>query len=232
MKRRIRIQGFLIFLFLTLSVPLSKFLFQHWKQEILDKIFDAVGMGVVLFGFLFRISARGYKAENSLEGNNLVAEGPYSLVRNPMYFGTFLIGIGAITVLFNWWAFPLFFIIFLLIYIPQIHREEEALYRQFGDKYMSYSKKIPKYFPHIHSFLKLDFIDYLPLKWRWIKKEFISLLAVISVTIAIETWEDVKFSGRAEYAKGLSELFFIIIFYFVILFLLYAKRKPLNKTMS
>ena len=97
---------------------------------------------------------------------------------------------------------------------------------------MSYSKKIPKYFPHIHSFLKLDFIDYLPLKWRWIKKEFISLLAVISVTIAIETWEDVKFSGRAEYAKGLSELFLIIIFYFVILFLLYAKRKPLNKTMS
>jgi len=220
MKRRIRIQGFLIFLFFTLSILLSKSLFPHWEKEAPDEFLDAVGIGTVLFGFLFRISARGYKAEKSWDGKKLITDGPYGLMRHPMYFGTFLIGLGIIFVLFNWWVFPLFFFVFLLIYIPQIHREEQKLQQQFDDEYMIYCKKTPKYFPRVSIFFKLDFRDYLPLKWLWIKKELISLTVVISVMIAIEIWEDVRLFGYAERTKELLESLLIIIPYFAILLLL------------
>lgn len=76
MKRRIRPQGILIFLAITLSIFLSKSLFPQWEKEALDKFLDALGIAIVLFGFLFRIMARGYKAEESPQGQTLITEGP------------------------------------------------------------------------------------------------------------------------------------------------------------
>jgi len=223
MKRRIKIQGFLIFLSLMFSILLSKFLFPKWKRKILDEFLDAIGIVIVLSGFLLRISARGYKSEKSCEGKNLITDGPYGLMRHPMYFGTFLIGLGIIALLFNWWLLPLFLLIFLLIYVPQVHREEEKLSRQFGSSYKVYSQKTPKYFPKIISLFKLDFRDYLPFRWQYLKKEIISLIAVISLIILIETWEDVRAFGRIEYREELLELFLIIVSYFIVLTLLSKK---------
>lgn len=94
MKKRIKIQGFLIFLATLATISLSKFVFPHWKKEPWDEFLDVVGIGLVLFGFLFRITARGYKQEKSYNGKLLVKDGPYAMVRNPMYFGTFMIGTG------------------------------------------------------------------------------------------------------------------------------------------
>lgn len=224
MKRRIRIQGFLIFLVVTISILLSKFLFPHWKKEALDEFLDAVGIGIVLFGLLFRIAARGYKAEISPDGKHLITDGLYALMRHPMYFGTLLIGLGIILVLFEWWAFPLFLIIFLLIYIPQIHREEDRLLRCFGEEYRAYCEKTPKYFPYFLGLFKVSLRDYLFFKWSWIKKELPSLIGVIGGIVTIEIWEDIKLFGYQEYTKELLELS-LIVFSFIIIIILFYERK-------
>lgn len=226
MKRRIRIQGFIIFMVVIASILLSKFLFPHWKKEILDEFLDALGIGIVLFGLLFRIAARGYKAEVSPDGKYLITDGLYSLMRHPMYFGTLLIGLGIVLVLFKWWVFFLFLPIFLLIYIPQIQQEENQLYRRFGNEYKTYCKRIPKYFPNIYSLFKIDLRDYLFFKRVWIKREIPSLMGVIGIVIAIETWEDVKQFGYSEYTKELLE-FSLIIAIFVIIFILFYKKENL-----
>ena len=109
MKKRIGIQGFLLFLAMLMSVLLSKVIFPKWQQKILDEVLNCIGISVILTGFLFRISARGYKSEGSDNGKKLITDGPYSLMRHPMYFGTLLIGAGSILVLFAWWTFLLFF---------------------------------------------------------------------------------------------------------------------------
>ncbi|MBI5144916.1 MAG: isoprenylcysteine carboxylmethyltransferase family protein [Candidatus Omnitrophica bacterium] len=228
MKRRIKIQGFLIFLAVAISILLSKFLFPQWKHEAADEFLDALGISIVFFGFLFRIAARGYKAEKSADGSLLIKDGPYGLMRNPMYFGTFLIGVGIVLVLFKWWVFLLFLLVFLLIYSAQINKEENKLSQQFGDEYLVYSKDVPKYFPNIFRLLKMDLGDYLFFKWSWIKKELISLLVVIAVIIAAETWEDVQLFGYQEYWKELLELFLIIVF-FVIIFILLYEREGLSR---
>jgi len=156
MKKRVRFQNFLIFLAMTASLLLSKFLFQNWKREALDEFFDALGVAILLFGFLFRISARGLKAGKSCNGKKLITDGLYSLTRNPMYFGTLLIGLGIVLVLFKWWVFLLFFSIFLLIYIPQINKEEKELSKYFGDEYRLYCEKVPRCFPNIIALFRID----------------------------------------------------------------------------
>ncbi len=228
MKKRIKIQGFLLFLAVTISILLSKFLFHQWKYEATDEFLDALGIGVACFGFLFRVAARGYKAERSSQGQLLVKDGPYGLMRNPMYFGTLLIGIGIVLLLFQWWVLLLFLLVFLLIYSPQVNREENKLSQQFGDEYLLYAKRTPKYFPSVVKLLKMNLGEHLFFKWPWIKKELPSLIATITIIIAIETREDARLFGYHEYRKELLELFLIIVF-FMVIFVLFYERKGLSR---
>jgi len=227
MKIRIKLQGFLMFLALAVSLFLSKIIFPHWKQAGLDEFLDSIGVSIVLFGFLIRIVARGLKEEKSQNGHKLVRDGIYSLVRHPMYFGTLLIGLGIILILYKWWVFPLFFCIFLMIYIPQTNREEKLLAEKFGDEYKDYCRRTPRYFPNLINLFKIDFANYLSFKWLWLRKEILSVVAVFIALIGIEAWEDAKLFGDIEYKKELLELLLIIAF-FVIFFRLFYKQKQLN----
>ena len=185
MKIRIKIQGVLIFLSLGAVILLSNFVFHHHRQPFLDGALNALGMGLVLFGFLLRISARGYKEENTSNGNALVKTGPYAMIRNPMYFGTFIIGTGVVVMLLDLWLFFLFAAIFFMIYIPQIKKEERILLGRFGQEYKEYCKLTPKYFPRLDYLFRLN--KYVSLKPFWIKKEIISLVTTLFVVIMIET---------------------------------------------
>lgn len=221
MKKRIKIQGFLVFVSLVLTLLLSKIIFPHWKNETQDGFFDAIGITLVLCGFLFRIVARGYKEEKSQQGKDLVRDGPYGLMRHPMYFGTLLIGTGIISALFEFWTFPVFLIIYTLIYLPQINREEKALLKKFAQEYRDYCKKTPKSFPRLF----FDFRQYTPLKLSWIRKELPSVLTTITLILAIEGWEDVKLFGHKEFYKELLEFFSIIVAFIIIIISFVKKDK-------
>lgn len=223
MKKRIRIQGFLIFIAVTLSIVLSKSIFPHWRKGVFDEISDAIGMTVVLFGFLLRIAARGYKAEKLSQGQSLVTDGPYGIIRNPMYFGTFLIGLGIIFILFNWWAVIIFLACFLLIYIPQISKEEKELSKHFDKEYQEYCKVTPKCFPKLLQLFTSNPRDYLFFRWQWVKKELPSLLATFSLILAIEVWEDVRLFGYIEFRKELLEFAVIMLAFGVISMIFYKK---------
>lgn len=209
---------------ITLSILASKFLFPSWEKETLDEFFDAFGMGVVLFGFLIRIAARGYKAAESFDGKTLIKDGLYGLVRHPMYFGTLLIGTGVVFVLFEWWALLLFIIVYLLIYIPQIRKEEKEFYRVFGDEYKNYCKVTPQYFPGLFNLLKINLGGHLFFKWPWVKKELPSLILTVILIMAIETWEDVRLFGGSELKNEILELSLIIAFCAGIFSLFYRKN--------
>ena len=186
MKKRIRMQGALVFGAFFLVIFFSKGMFSHWENKFLDESLDAAGIAFLLFGFLFRIAARGYKEEETDSGNKLVTTGPYAIVRNPMYFGTLMIGIGAVLVLLKPWAILVFALGFLIIYAPQIRKEESILLNKFKEQYSDYRKKIPKYFPSIKALFNLQ--NYISIKVSWIKKEIISLISVLAVIFIMELW--------------------------------------------
>lgn len=224
MKTRIKIQAFFVFLAVTLAVFLPKFLFPRWQERTLDGILDVLGIVLILFGFLFRISARGYKSEKSNEGSRLITDGPYALMRNPMYFGTLMIGTGIIMVIFEWWTIFIFGLVFLLIYVPQVNKEQRELSIRFTDEYRKYCERLPRYFPKLSYLLKMDIRDYLFLKWGWIKKELPSLASVICAVIALEVWEDIRVFGYKDFFKEVLELSLTVISFIIISILVYRKK--------
>jgi len=194
MKIRIKIQGGMMFLGLGAVILFSKFVFHYQRQPVLDGMLNALGMGLILFGFLFRISARGYKEENTSNGNALVKDGPYAIIRNPMYFGTFMIGVGVVTMLLKPWVLLLFTGAFLLIYAPQMRKEEKALLEKFGQGYKEYCKTTPKYFPRADYLLRLS--KYISLKSFWVKKEMAPFITTVTVVILIEIWKYARLCWR------------------------------------
>lgn len=167
-------------------ILLSNYAFPHQRRVFLDGALSALGMGLILFGFLFRISSRGYKEEKSSNGNTLVKDGPYAIIRNPMYFGTFMIGTGVVIMLLEPWFLFLFAAISLLIYAPQMKKEEKVLSERFGQEYKEYCKLTPKYFPRLDYLTRLN--KYVSLKDFWIKKEIVPMVTTIAVVILIEIW--------------------------------------------
>lgn len=221
MKNRVRIQRIIVFTVVVTAI-FFRVMSPEWKVETMDGFMDALGIALVLFGFLFRISARGYKEERSLSGKNMVKDGPYAFVRNPMYLGTFLIGSGIIFVLFKIWTSLLFLSVFLLIYIPQIKKEEAALSRLFSKEYRDYCKTVPRFFPGPLQLLNIT--NYIILKPSWIKKELISLVTTFILIIAIEVRDDIGLFGYQEFYKEPIELSLVILLFVAISFLLIKRE--------
>lgn len=104
----------------------------------------AGGIVLLAIGEAIRYWAAGY-----IHKDDAVADdGPYGLVRNPLYLGSFFLaagytamsGLGIVA-----WALVIGF--FFLFHISAIRYEEEAMIEKFGDQYRLYMKRVPRLFP-------------------------------------------------------------------------------------
>lgn len=101
------------------------------------------GAIVVLLGCLVRIYASGYIVKNK----QLATDGPYSLVRHPLYTGNLLVLIGFTIACAQWWA-PVVAIAFWWFYYPvAIHYEDRKLARIFGEAWEQWSRTVPAVIP-------------------------------------------------------------------------------------
>ncbi|GIX07655.1 MAG: hypothetical protein KatS3mg115_2058 [Candidatus Poribacteria bacterium] len=85
-------------------------------------------------------------------GKRLVREGPFELVRNPLYLGNFLIVLGVATMVARWELFLIAVLLFWAQYLPIVYWEERTLLEQFGEAYRQYAASVPRFFPR---------------RWRW-----------------------------------------------------------------
>jgi protein-S-isoprenylcysteine O-methyltransferase Ste14 len=104
-----------------------------------------IGLIIATFGELVRTWASGYLFKNE----TLARTGPFSIVRNPLYFGSFFLGWGMtlmggqpILIL----AYP---IIFLPLYVRRIEQEELTLVETFGDEARAYFASVPRLLPRL-----------------------------------------------------------------------------------
>lgn len=102
-----------------------------------------VGAIFVVLGCLVRIYASGYIVKNK----QLATDGPYSLVRHPLYTGNLLVLIGFTVACGQWWA-PIIAIAFWWFYYPTaIHYEDRKLQRIFGEAWEQWSRAVPAVIP-------------------------------------------------------------------------------------
>ena len=77
-----------------------------------------------------------------------MTDGPYRICRNPMLLGVFVYYFGLLLCLRTWKA-ALVFILFVLIMMVQVNREEKRLEADFGEEYRAYKAKTRKILPFI-----------------------------------------------------------------------------------
>ena len=231
MKKRLKINGVIIFIAFAAILAFPTFFLRYNRFGSRDIIAQIVGIALILLGQFFRVSARGFKAENSEKGRALIVGGPYALVRNPMYLGILLIGLGVVFVIFKWWVILIFLSVFTVRYILLIFSEEEKLLSVFSKEFSDYCNIVPRIFPSPRALLKRDVVEYLPLKQDWLKKEIGSILATLLMTLLIDLWLDARKKGLNAYSY---ELFWAstIILLFALLAVYLIKRTKESRDVS
>ena len=107
-----------------------------------------IGGAVALVGLGVRAWASGHIRKNA----RLAVSGPYAHTRNPLYLGSFILGLGftvaasSSVVLFLILG-GLFAALFLGIYWPVMRVEAATLAEMFGKDYRAYAEAVPLLFP-------------------------------------------------------------------------------------
>ena len=105
----------------------------------------ATGGIIAVLGLLIRAWSSGHIRKNQ----ELAVSGPYAFTRNPLYLGSFILGLGFTIASGVWWLGLLFIALFLGIYLPVMRVEAEDLKAIFGEQYLDYSRRVPLFFPRL-----------------------------------------------------------------------------------
>jgi protein-S-isoprenylcysteine O-methyltransferase Ste14 len=108
---------------------------------------SSIAAGALLFaaGAAVRTWAAGHIRKREV----LAVTGPYALTRNPLYFGSFLMGCGALVMGRNPWLAALILAAGAPVYRVVILREERLLAGIFGEVYDAYAREVPRFFPRL-----------------------------------------------------------------------------------
>jgi protein-S-isoprenylcysteine O-methyltransferase Ste14 len=100
---------------------------------------------LLLGGELVRLWASGHIEKT----RRLATGGPYAHSRNPLYFGSLLMALGAAVASDSIWAVLAVALYFAAFY-PAVIREESAfLARKFPEEYAAWSKAVPAFLPRL-----------------------------------------------------------------------------------
>lgn len=98
--------------------------------------------------------------------HELVADGPYSLTRNPLYFFSFLAYLGAGLAFEKLTVALAFVIVFWVSHWPTILAEESKLRKKFGNAYDEYAKAVPRFWPRIGPMNLPDTVTFSPVSFN------------------------------------------------------------------
>jgi protein-S-isoprenylcysteine O-methyltransferase Ste14 len=107
--------------------------------------------GYALMAWALAALGRQYQPGGSVPrpGERIVVEGPYRLVRHPMYAAA-LLGAFGVSFLLPSWGYLCAFCLYLGLIVPLVRSEEEGLRRVFGREYEAYRERVPALVPFVY----------------------------------------------------------------------------------
>jgi len=130
--RKIRVKFGYIFSILLIALSNPRSFFWFWLGAVL------AGAGEAM---------RVWASTHIVKLDVLTKSGPYSSTRNPLYFGSFLLGCGLLVIAMNATLAIIYFGIFLIVYPITIMAEARELEEKFGADYREYTQNTPAFFP-------------------------------------------------------------------------------------
>jgi len=117
--------------------------------EIVGLLIYAIGYflmagALVTLGCNYQLGGSAPRSEDKM-----VVDGPFRLVRHPMYTAALGISFGLVCLVQSWALFCVFcgYIVLVLLLIPM---EEDGLVKAYGEQYVSYQQKTRKLVPFIY----------------------------------------------------------------------------------
>jgi protein-S-isoprenylcysteine O-methyltransferase Ste14 len=137
-----------------LPVPLVLLLLiGTWGRVGVPEVMTTLGVALVILGEAMRIWAVRQigviSRTRSGRLGRLVCEGPFQLVRNPLYVGNLLLWTGFTVWSGKLWLLVVCWTLFLLQYSAIIRFEEGLLTERFGEEYTTYVANVPRWWPRL-----------------------------------------------------------------------------------
>lgn len=183
-------------------------------------------LAISILGLVIRIITVGHTPANTSGRNvkeqvadTLNATGMYSIVRNPLYLGNFLmwLGIGMLTM--NIWFIVAFTLVYWLYYERIIYAEEQYLTRKFTTTYEQWALETPCFIPKFNNYRKAE----LSFSWKKVvKKEKNGLLALLLVFCLFDIIGEWLMNEPMKYTPITITAAITVVLYFVIK---YIKRR-------
>lgn len=105
----------------------------------------AVGVGLAILGLWIR----GWSAGTIHKDEELTTTGPYAFTRNPLYLGSFFIGLG-VSFAGGHWIWPAIFLVFYAtVYTRTMAGETRHLSDLFPERYAEYAAEVPGFLPRL-----------------------------------------------------------------------------------
>jgi protein-S-isoprenylcysteine O-methyltransferase Ste14 len=102
-----------------------------------------MGLAVSMCGELVQLWSFASLDKNA----SLACNGPYAVVRNPMYLGRYFIILGAVLLLGSVWAALLYTLVFYFYVVNRVKREEARLRPVLGRPYEDYCAHVRRFLP-------------------------------------------------------------------------------------
>jgi protein-S-isoprenylcysteine O-methyltransferase Ste14 len=163
-------------------------------SHLLDQIWEVFCLGLSCLGLGARALTIGY-AGTRTSGRNTVRQvaetlntsGMYSIVRNPLYLGNFLMVLGVVMFYRVWWLPVIYTLLFALYYERIIFAEEMFLRRRFGAPYVEWASKTPAFLPRFRQWITpASRFDWKKL----LRREYHGLMALVASMFALEITGD------------------------------------------
>ena len=119
-------------------------------------VLEVVGLLKYALGYFLMAGAlvtlgRNYQLGGSAprSEDKIVVDGPYRLVRHPMYTAALGLSFGLVCLIQSWAIFCVFCVYLVLIFLL-IPLEEDELRKAYGEQYVSYQRKTRKLIPLVY----------------------------------------------------------------------------------
>jgi protein-S-isoprenylcysteine O-methyltransferase Ste14 len=193
---------------------------------------ESLAVCISFFGLIVRCVTAGYVPRGT-SGRNTQAQaaeslntsGMYSIVRNPLYVGNFIIFFGITLFIQAWWLALVVWVGFWLYYERIVFSEEEFLRKKFGNAFIEWAEKTPMFFPDFKNWKKPDLSFSLK---TVIRREFSTFFAIATAFFSLEILKNLLREGRFEIGRSWIIFFMISLAIYVICVGLKKKTSILN----
>ena len=124
------------------------------------------------------VALRGWAAGFIHKDRELTVAGPYAHTRNPLYLGSFLIGLGVAVAAGRWELLALFAVVYAFVYGVVMRAEARALEERFGERYVGWAREVPLFLPRLAPYRGAP-ARFTFARWRR-NREYEALLGVLA----------------------------------------------------